>query len=391
MPTTLSVCLLTRDEERSLERALRSVEGVADEVVVVDTGSTDRTVAIAEACGARVHRIAWDDDFGAGRNAAIDRASGDWVLWLNPDEELEAESGPVVRSVVDRPGVFGYLLRVLDLPAPDARDADAPETYELRLFRRHPAARYVGRSHPGFVTELGEAIRREGLLVAPMGITLRRHGYLSSADEAKLRWALRLIDRELADRPGQLRYEIERAKTLLLLGDPSGHEAMAGAIEGLLAARDDPRPPGSAAAIVLEYVLNTPAEVYRGRMTPKEARDLTFRWFPEGPALLWTIAEHHFRAGQVQAAALLLGRLVTLGRSGRYDRTIGVPPRIVGPAALTNLAVCQKLLGQLDAAEATLRDLLAWPEDEAFAREELAVLDRLRGRSEPGIAGDRRG
>src|SRR4051812_11296819 len=85
---SLSVCLLTRNEEGNIGRALRSASGVAREVVVVDTGSTDRTAAVAVALGATVSQFPWGDDFAAARNFAIDRARCDWVLWLNPDEEL---------------------------------------------------------------------------------------------------------------------------------------------------------------------------------------------------------------------------------------------------------------------------------------------------------------
>ena len=78
MSSRLSVCLLTRDEQRNIERAIRSVEGVADEVVVADAGSTDRTVEVARGLGARVVPFSWDDDFARGRNVAIGQASGDW-------------------------------------------------------------------------------------------------------------------------------------------------------------------------------------------------------------------------------------------------------------------------------------------------------------------------
>ena len=71
---SLSVCLLTRNDEEHLARALRSVAGVADEVVVADTGSRDRTVQIATELGARVLQFAWEDDFGAGRNFLIGQA-----------------------------------------------------------------------------------------------------------------------------------------------------------------------------------------------------------------------------------------------------------------------------------------------------------------------------
>lgn len=77
---SLSVCLLTRNEASTVGRAIRSVSGLADEVLVADTGSTDGTADVAANAGANVSQIAWDDDFAAGRNHVIQRAAGEWIL-----------------------------------------------------------------------------------------------------------------------------------------------------------------------------------------------------------------------------------------------------------------------------------------------------------------------
>src|SRR5437764_689160 len=79
------------------------------------TGSTDRTVAVARENGGDVRSFAWDDDFGAARNFAIEQATGDWVLWLNPDEELLPTDPKVVRQCLARVNAFAYVLTVHDL------------------------------------------------------------------------------------------------------------------------------------------------------------------------------------------------------------------------------------------------------------------------------------
>src|SRR6266545_4913896 len=111
---SLSVCLVTRNEEGSIGRALRSVAGVANEVIVVDTGSTDRTAEEAAALGAKVSQFPWGDDFAEARNYALDQARGDWVLWLNPDEELLSEGREHMREALARPDALAYDFRVLD-------------------------------------------------------------------------------------------------------------------------------------------------------------------------------------------------------------------------------------------------------------------------------------
>ena len=88
MEPSLSVCLIARNEESSLPRALASVHGLAGEIIVADTGSTDRTRSIAEDFGAVVSDFPWCDDFSAARNFAVGQARGDWILWLDADEEL---------------------------------------------------------------------------------------------------------------------------------------------------------------------------------------------------------------------------------------------------------------------------------------------------------------
>src|SRR5205085_4190194 len=109
---TLTVCLVTRDAEASLPRALRSVAPLGAEVVVGDTGSRDRTVEVAQALGATVCPIAWQDDFAAAQNQVLACATGDWVFWLNPDEELVAADPAPLEALLARPEALAYVVRV---------------------------------------------------------------------------------------------------------------------------------------------------------------------------------------------------------------------------------------------------------------------------------------
>ena len=88
---SLSLCMIVRDESEVLARCLGSAAGVADEIVVVDTGSTDDTPAIARSFGARVHPFEWIDDFAAARNRSFDLAACPYILWLDADDVLLAE------------------------------------------------------------------------------------------------------------------------------------------------------------------------------------------------------------------------------------------------------------------------------------------------------------
>ena len=84
----LSACVIVKNEEKNLPRWLHCMQELADEIIIVDTGSTDRTVEIAQQAGAQVYTFVWRDDFAAAKNYAIEQATGDWILFLDADDFL---------------------------------------------------------------------------------------------------------------------------------------------------------------------------------------------------------------------------------------------------------------------------------------------------------------
>ncbi len=151
----LTLCLIARDEERMLPDCLRSVRGVVDEIVVVDTGSRDRTRAIALAAGARVVEHPWQDSFAAARNAALPAAKGDWLLILDADERL----GPGATKALQR-ALKGTRADCFLLPLHNASRHDATHEEVLsgaarrgepvwlpRLLRRTPDLAWEGVVH----------------------------------------------------------------------------------------------------------------------------------------------------------------------------------------------------------------------------------------------------
>src|SRR3712207_5969033 len=85
----VSLCMIVKDEEHNLPDCLGPVAGLFDELVVVDTGSSDRTKEVAAALGARVFDFPWCDSFAAARNESLRHATGDWVFWLDADDRIE--------------------------------------------------------------------------------------------------------------------------------------------------------------------------------------------------------------------------------------------------------------------------------------------------------------
>lgn len=138
---TISLCMIVKDEAATLGRTLESVEGLVDETIVVDTGSEDNTVAIAQAHGATVHHFTWVNDFAAARNESLRQATGDWVLVLDADEVLLSETALVLQRLAQgqplgetaAADVLAVNLLRLELGAPQA-----PYTLITRFFRRLP-------------------------------------------------------------------------------------------------------------------------------------------------------------------------------------------------------------------------------------------------------------
>jgi len=141
-PLQLSLSMIVRNEAQRLERCLASVAGFVDEMVVVDTGSSDDTVAIAERCGARVHHLSWPGDFAPARNQALQWVRGAWVLVLDADEQLLPGAIPLLRQLMARPEAL--LINLLRL---EQGARQAPYSSVSRLFRRHPAIHWSRPYH----------------------------------------------------------------------------------------------------------------------------------------------------------------------------------------------------------------------------------------------------
>ena len=88
---TISLCMITKNEENYLEQCLDSAKEIADEIIIVDTGSTDKTKEIAKSFGAKIVDFKWNEDFSEARNESLKHATKEWILVLDADEEIDPE------------------------------------------------------------------------------------------------------------------------------------------------------------------------------------------------------------------------------------------------------------------------------------------------------------
>jgi tetratricopeptide (TPR) repeat protein len=138
----LSLSMVVRNEEERLEACLTSVAGFVDEMVLLDTGSTDATVSIAKRCGAVVHAMAWPGDFAPARNEALRHVSGDWVLVLDADEQLLESAREPLRPLLREPDLL-----LINLLRFERGARQSPYSSVSRLFRNHAAIRWSGAYH----------------------------------------------------------------------------------------------------------------------------------------------------------------------------------------------------------------------------------------------------
>jgi len=190
----LSVAMIVRDEAAVLAETIASVKDIADDIFVLDTGSTDDTVRIAEQAGARVASLPWTDDFSKARNCAMDQIESDWILWLDAGETLSAASKPPLRTFVDNEADSSraYMLMVV-VPASDPSSSDE-QASRTRLLPNLPELRYDGRVREG----LEKSIVRLGLSVdmAPGCIHRHRRENMAARKARKAQRNLRIIAAE---------------------------------------------------------------------------------------------------------------------------------------------------------------------------------------------------
>jgi tetratricopeptide (TPR) repeat protein len=172
---------------------------LAHQIVVVDTGSTDRTVEIAKEYGAEVHPFTWCDDFSAARNAALEHATGDWVLSLDADEELSAQGRDALRRHLADSAVMAWRLPLMDV----GKEADG-RSFVPRLFRNAPGFCFTGRVHEQIFTAVDRQRAQWGLDNRLGEALLLHHGYTDEAmrDRNKVERNLRLLEQAVTEQPG---------------------------------------------------------------------------------------------------------------------------------------------------------------------------------------------
>ncbi len=170
----ISLCMIVKDEEDTLDRCLKSAEGIADEIIIVDTGSTDCTVEIAKKYTDKVYSFKWINDFSAARNFSISKANGDWILILDADEEVCHKTKDKIRELSTDYSVDVYFFNSLSIMDQKNRDSIIINQ-NPRLFQNKSGYRYEGEVH----NQLVSVIQRinPNMVIKFIPIDIYHYGY----------------------------------------------------------------------------------------------------------------------------------------------------------------------------------------------------------------------
>ncbi|MCX6974795.1 MAG: glycosyltransferase, partial [Verrucomicrobia bacterium] len=190
-PALLTLAMIVRNEEAFLGRCLLSVKNLADEIIVVDTGSIDSTKQIALDAGAKIVDFPWCDDFSAARNAGLDIATGRWILVLDADEYLPESSVRNIREIITSDSHPNRAFHLLNKSTTDGgRTGIAGQI--VRLFPNDPRIRYEWPVHEQVVT----SIQRLGVSIENTSIEIIHTGYSSAnVNAAKQTRNLRILEK----------------------------------------------------------------------------------------------------------------------------------------------------------------------------------------------------
>lgn len=163
----ISLCMITRNEEKCLSKCLNSVKDYVDEIIIVDTGSTDKTCAIAESFAVKLYHYSWEDDFSRARNFGIEKASMEWIIYLDADETLENPS--LLKTIINNGGkdIDAYLFKIKNFSNNDHTEFETSTS--ARMFRNKQEYRFIGRIH--------EQLPLKSEKIAMTDLILNHYGY----------------------------------------------------------------------------------------------------------------------------------------------------------------------------------------------------------------------
>lgn len=313
--------MIVRDEEQHLGACLASLQGVVDEVVVVDTGSVDGSIDIARSFGARVHHERWADDFSRARNAALDQAEGRWILYIDADERLRPIAGDEVVGLLESAEEVAFRLWLRPF-------VGSTPCREYRLWRNDPRIRFVGIIHEKVVPAIQAVSEAEGRSIGRCDLALDHVGYEHDQTAKHLR-NLPLLRAQLLVEPANIFNWRHLAQVLAALGETAEAEGAWHRALALVRSAGDPPPGGP-----LVY-----ADVVRLGRDQQALIGEALERYPGDPLLLWIRANIDLEDGDHASALRWLDRLAAL-EPATVEDTLAYDERLFGVFVHQARALC---------------------------------------------------
>ena len=292
----ISGLVITRNEQQAIGKCLQSMQPFLDEMIVVDTGSTDATVDIARAMGAEIRHFSWVDDFAAARNFAVSQVQGDWIVFLDADQWFDEASTPLVRALIEK---YHSQLDVNMIMAREINHYDAinfADTITGKIYRNRPDIKWQGNIHE--MLFLGEQYL-SGYLHKE--ITIHHYGFAPEKLKDKSGRNLKLLEKNLSEGKITDYLYITLANEYVSFGE--WDKAYEFAV--LAKNRDIERNQGYTLAVrppllILEYMHSNPGKFNASEIEAEFAA--VIRRFPDHPEIYYWQALYDERRGDPQAA-----------------------------------------------------------------------------------------
>ena len=198
----ISACVIVKNEAANISTCLESVQKIVQQIVVIDTGSIDNTVELAKTYGAEIYQYAWDNDFSAAKNFALDRAKGDWVIFLDADEYISADTAGNVPNLIEKYGNLcdGFITHMSNIDI-DNDNKLIDEFFVTRIFRRDPDICFAGTVHEYL---MHKKRKNRWYKIERSELELLHTGYSSGRVRSKCERNLKILHKELEDDPNNV-------------------------------------------------------------------------------------------------------------------------------------------------------------------------------------------
>lgn len=374
----ITVAMIVRNEADVLEQSLESAAALADDLLVVDTGSTDATREVAARRGARVVEHVWADDFAAARNFALREAQGDWILWLDAGERLADGSAAKLRDFIDTAArcdsVYSILIELESTdPSCSGEQIAAP-----RLMPRRPELTFVGRVRETLLPAAATA--GITLALAPGLIERHRRDHEPQRRLARARRNLALAEREMAE------IGVRAARPLLAAAEALSELGRAEQALKTYEEAENAAEPGSSEQIEAHYgrlaVLATEPNCGDALL---DACLHALEQFPLDAQLLLTLGNVMQQRNRLALAARSFDMAVKFGRVDLSTWHLAELPEV----SVVCLAVVLQLQGRESDAEQILTEALAKSDSPRLLRALVDLYVKQNRRSEALAAADR--